>query len=170
MQNKADVDGRFNGEGRKYQAQSLWNLHHEILRLAVLGTKHVDIAKELNITPATVSNCLNGELGRKQLAIMRGARDAETIDVAIEIRRNAPKAYQVLMEYLENPDFDPRQRITIAMDQLDRAGYAAPKVIETRGTHLHLTPDDIRDIKQRAQDNNMAIDVPLIEESNDNSV
>ena len=159
-------DERFNTSGRKYQIQSLWDVHHEILRLAVLGWKPVNIAKELSITPATVSNCLNGELGRRQLELMRGARDAETIDLAIEIRKNAPVAYKVLMEYLENPNFDPRQRITIAMDQLDRAGFAAPKVIETRGTHLYLTADDIKEIKQRAMDNNMAIDVPMLEEAN----
>lgn len=159
-------DERFNGSGRKYQIQSLWDVHHEILRLAVLGWKHSDIAKELSITPATVSNCLNGELGRRQLELMRGARDAETIDLSIEIRKNAPVAYKVLMEYLENPDFDPRQRITIAMDQLDRAGFAAPKVIETRGAHLFLTKDDILEIKQRARDNDMVIDVPVLEEAN----
>jgi len=163
MENKADNDERFNGEGRRYQIQNLWDSHHEIIRLAVLGMKHVDIARELNITAVTVSICLNSEIGRRQLELMRGARDSETIDLAIEIRKKAPVAFRLLQEYMENDDFDPKQRISIAMDTMDRAGYGAPRIVEGRMLHAHLTADDLNEIKQRARENSMMIDT-IVEE------
>ena len=163
MENKADNDSRFNGEGRKYQIQNLWDAHHEIIRLAVLGMKHVDIARELGITAVTVSTCLNSEVGRRQLALMRGARDAETVDLAVEIRRKAPIAFRLLQEYMENDDFDPKQRISIAMDTMDRAGYGAPRIVEGRMLHAHLTADDLNEIKQRARENSMMVEA-IVEE------
>lgn len=158
MENKADNDNRFNGDGRRYQIQNLWDTHHEIIRLAVLGMKHVDIARELGVTAVTVSTCLNSEVGRRQLELMRGARDSETIDLAVEIRRKAPVAFRLLQEYMENSDFDPKQRIAIAMDTMDRAGYGAPRIVEGRMVHAHLTADDLNDIKQRARENSLMIE------------
>ena len=163
MENKADNDKRFNGDGRRYQIQNLWDIHHEVIRLAVLGMKHADIARELGITSVTVSTCLNSEVGRRHLATMRGARDAETLDLAVEIRRKAPVAFRLLQEYMENDDFDPKQRIAIAMDTMDRAGYGAPRIIEGRMVHAHLTADDLNEIKQRARENNMIVDT-IVEE------
>lgn len=155
MENKADNDNRFNGDGRRYQIQNLWDIHHEIIRLAVLGMKHVDIAKELGVTAVTVSTCLNSEVGRRQLELMRGARDSETIDLAVEIRKKAPVAFRLLQEFMETEDFDPKQRIAIAMDTMDRAGFGAPRIIEGRMLHAHLTADDLAEIKQRARDNSL---------------
>src|SRR5574343_475754 len=49
-------------ENRKYQIQHLWERHHQIKRLAIMGLTHKEIAKELEITPVTVSNVLNSDL------------------------------------------------------------------------------------------------------------
>ena len=153
---KSANDDRFSGgSGRRYQIQNLWDIHHEIIRLAVLGMKHVDIARDLGITAVTVSTCLNSEVGRRQLALMRGARDADTVDLSIEIRKRAPQAFKLLQEYMENEDFDPKQRIAIAMDTMDRAGFGAPKIIEGRMIHAHLTADEIETIKRTARENSM---------------
>ena len=144
-------DARFNPEGRKYQIKSIWDLHHEIMRLAVLGWKSTEIAQQLGCTPETVSNTLGSELVKRQLEVMRGARDSDTIDVLEEIKRLAPTALETIKGVMEDINSGARTRLTAAIDIMDRAGYAAPKVIEGRFTNVHLTVEEIEDIKRRAQ-------------------
>lgn len=141
-----------NPNGRKYQIQHMWSVHHEIARLALLGMKNVEIAKELGVTEATVGNCLGSELVKKQLMIMRGARDASTIDVAKRIQAMLPEALDVLDKILADENASKSVRVNIAQDLLDRGGYGAPKVIETRGFMAHLSGEDIERIKQRAKE------------------
>jgi len=139
-------------EGRKYQIQHCWDIHHEICRLALLGMKHVEIAKTLGITPATVGNTLGSELVKKQMMILRGARDASSVDVAKKIQEMLPEALEVLETILKNENASPSVRTNIAQDLLDRGGHGAPKVIETRGFMAHLSGEDIERIKQRAKE------------------
>ena len=138
--------------GRKYQIQTIWDTHHEICRLALLGMKHVEIASTLGVTPATVSYTLNSELVKKQLMIMRGARDASSVDVAKRIQEMLPEALEVLDTILKNENASASVRTNIAQDLLDRGGHGAPKVIETRGFMAHLSGEDIERIKQRAKE------------------
>lgn len=161
-------DGRFNEEGRKYQIQRLWERQHEILGLALLGAEEKEIAEVLDVTPATVSNCLNSELGKQQLAIMRGARDANTIDLSKEIRSHAPKALAVLVKILETPaPVDEKNQIKVAMDLLDRAGYAAPKFVYGQFAHAYLSSGDIDELKERARRRKMlnSMDGEVIEDA-----
>ena len=144
-------DQRFNEEGRKYQIQQLWQRQHEILGLALLGAESKEISELLSVTPATVSNCLNSEIGRQQLEIMRGARDADTIDLSKEIRTHAPAALAVLVRVLNDPaPVDEKNQIKVAMDLLDRSGYSAPKYVYGQFAHAHLSAADIDEIKERA--------------------
>jgi len=142
-------DRRFAPNGRKLQIQRIWDLHHEIMRLAILGWKPVYIAEHLNITPQTVSNTLGSELCKRQLEVMRGARDSDTVDILDEIKRLAPTALKTIEALMEN-DPSGRTRLGAAIDILDRAGYAPPKVVEGRFLSAHLTLEDIEDIKNRA--------------------
>ena len=146
------MDRRFSANGRKYQIQRVWEIHHEICRLAVIGVKHIDIAKQLNITEASVSNCLNSAVVKEHLHVMRLARDASSIDVAKQIQEMAPKALQLLDDVLEgSKDASLGQQISVATDVLDRAGYAPPKVIKGEFAHAILTKEDIEDIKRGAR-------------------
>lgn len=160
-------DGRFNEEGRKYQIQQLWQRQHEMLGLALLGAEEKEIAEILDVTTATVSNCINSEIGKQQLAIMRGARDADTIDISKEIRSHAPKALQVLVGLLEGPEQGAEHsRISIAKDILDRAGYGAPKYVYGQFAHAYLSAGDIDELKERAHKRRMlgsSIDTEVVE-------
>lgn len=137
-------------EPRKYQIQSLWDQSHQILRLTVLGYKPKQIADLLGITPETVGNCIHSELGRRQLAILRGAADAATLDVKAEISRLAREGLPVLEDIMKDPNQKPELRSHIARDMLDRDGFGAPKIIQGQFAHTHLTKEDLDDIKKRA--------------------
>lgn len=151
-------DGRFNPEGRKYQIQKIWDLHQEIMRFLLLGHTHVDIAKQLDITEATVSNVANSALVKERLAVMRGARDAEVLDLSVEIKRFAPEALELLQNLMRDSNTGIKHRIQIAIDAMDRAGYAPPKIIEAKHLHAYFTATEIEDMKKRAHESGQVID------------
>jgi len=139
------------GEKKAWQIKELWDLSHEILRLAVLGLKNNQIAEYLGCTPQTVCNTINSDLGKAKLATMRGARDAETIDVAAEIKQMVPKALETYKEILDAED----ERISFSLRKAtadtivkDLAGHEAPKKIAVG----HFSIDEINALKARGKE------------------
>ena len=139
------------GNARKYQIMELWDRHHAILRLLALGMTPKQVADSLGCTTATVGNVQHGELGKRQLSLMRSAADMETVNIMEDIKKLAPIAVAKLEEILVNKDSDAKLVVNVAQDLLDRAGHAAPKVIQGQFTHAHLTKEDIEELKERAK-------------------
>lgn len=125
-------------------------LHHEILRRITLGQKNVDIAMALNCSAVTVSNIRNSRLGQERLGELHRQRDLSTVDVARSIREAAPKAFQLVLESIDNEELDMRERLRQANSLLDRAGYAPVRQVSTQMTSLSLTGQDIEALKARA--------------------
>lgn len=159
------IDKRNNPEGRKYQIQKLWAIHHEICRLAILGMKQIDIARVLGITEATVSTCLNSAVVKQQLHVLRMARDSSVVDVAKRIEAMAPKAAETMDAVLSgDTDANTRLKVDVAKDILDRAGHAAVKTIKGEFAHAFLTIEDIEDIKRKARENKaIAVEATVVE-------
>jgi len=144
------------GTHRKYQITQLWDVHHEIVRLALLGMKHVEIASTLGINPVTVSYTLRSPIVHRQLEQMRSVRDFGAIDIAKEIAALAPAAVKVLEELLDNEL--PNIKLKAAENILDRAGYAAVQRIKQDIIVSHFTAAEIIDIKARAKDIGLMVD------------
>lgn len=132
---------------RKYQIQQMWEVHHEIARRLLLGHKNSDIALDLGITEAVVSYTKNSLLVQRQLDLMRGARDAEVVDAAIEIKRLVPKALRIMEEILDS-DGQAHLKLKVASDVLDRE---VPKKQRFEHAHAFLTAEQIEEIKTRAK-------------------
>lgn len=135
---------------RKYQIQQMSQVHHEIVRLTLLGWDQKSIAESLGITEVCVSYTQNSRIVMDKLALLRMQRDASSVDVAAAIRDCAPRCVEILNEVMESSATNPGVRVAAAKDLLDRAGFAAPKVIKTENLHAHLTAQDMEDIKRRA--------------------
>lgn len=135
---------------RAYEPKALNARHHEILRLSLLGLSHVEIAKKLSCTPATVSNAVNSGLGRAQSGVLSAAADYNAIQVAKSIRELAPGAIKAIGELIESEDVPSAVRLRAAVDVLDRAGFAAPKNVNVSSTSVHLTGDDLEHLKREA--------------------
>ena len=158
--------GKVPGYNRKYEIQHMWDRHHEIVRMALIGETAETISNRLGITPQTVSNTLNSRIVMDKLAILRAERDASSVDVAKAIRELAPRAVEVMATLLDvenNLGVSHSVRLNAAKDMLDRNGHAAPKVIETRNLHGVFTKDDLDDIKKKAHA--LAIESGMIEEA-----
>lgn len=141
--------GRIPSKDRKYNIQKLWDVHHEILRLTLLGLKSVDIATMLGVTPAMVSYTQNSTIAKRQLAVMRGARDANAVDVAKKIQELQPAAVQKLSELMESET--EAISLKAAMTLLDRGGNAPVQRVQADHRHLSFTIQELQEIKDRAR-------------------
>lgn len=142
---------------KPYQIEQMWELHHEVCRLALIGMKQIDIANHLGVSPVMVSYTLRSPIVQRQLNQLKAVRDLEAIDVSKEIQELAPRAVKVLEELMENEL--PNIKLKAATDVLDRAGHAAVRTLRTENIHAHFTADEISDIKKRAREVGLLTDV-----------
>lgn len=142
--------GRLPTGNRKYQIEEMWDVHHEVVRLLLIGMKHVDIANTLGVSEVMVSYTANSAIVQRQLMMMRAARDASAIDISARIKGLLPKAVAVLEETMEESVL-PQLRLAAAKDVLDRGGHPAVKGLDVRQTNTYFSKDEIAEIKQRAR-------------------
>ena len=117
--------------------------------MALIGMKSVEIARVLGIAAVTVSNTLNSELGRKKLSLLREKRDGDIVDVAVEVAKMLPKALATYEKVLDGEEVSKLQKETADTLVMDISGYKAPVKIHSESAHLYLTPDDIKEFKER---------------------
>lgn len=154
---------RVNGRSKTWVVNEMWELHHEIARYLLLGEKNVVIAKRLGCSPQTVSNVRNSPVVQDQLAIMQGARDADTVDLAREIQEVAPDAMALLSDIIRGENAGKNASLSLrakeSNNMLARAGHGVPQRVQSESVNVHLTSQDIKDIKRRAMENQDIITV-----------
>ena len=147
-----DVDQRRVEKRKNYDIKQLWQRSHEIINLAAQGFKNTDIAEILGITPATVSNTLNGELGQKKLSEIRQSRDEDARKNSEKIRILTAKAIQVYHEIFDNEDgqatLKDRKEVADTV-VLELSGLRAPTKTQNFNVSTVLTPDEINSFKER---------------------
>ncbi len=134
---------------RKNQLQEIWGRHKEIIRMHILGFKSVAIAKELNVTPQSISHVLNSAITKTRVDELQNLADENAVDMNKRFRESASDAQDLLVAVMEDKDEDIKTRVKVAMDQLDRGGHAPIRKIE--GKHL-LGIFDASDIGDMARD------------------
>lgn len=132
----------------RYPVQNLWDRHREIIRLCLLGFTDREIADRMAMTLPAVKGIIESPIVQNQLAILNASRDMETEDVAVKIANLAPKAIDVLEELMDCEQANVR--LGAAKDLLDRAGHGAVKKVDARITHATITPELLREMKERA--------------------
>jgi len=170
-------------EKRAFEVSEMWEVHHEIVRRLVLGQKNADIARDLKVSPAMVSYVRNSPVVKDKLEIMKGARDADTIDLAKKIREGAPQALRLLediiageVETASGEIVEPTvgQRAKEANNWMNRAGYAPIQNVKGVIAHAHYDAEDIEQIKKRAHEDGLksgvVIDAEVIEEVKDETI
>ena len=147
------TDRRFaRANGRKRAnppIRALWDKHHEVIRLIVLGKTNVEIAKLLGCTKENISTIRNEPLVQAQVASLTSQADAEIVDIAKRISEIAPKAIDKLEQVLDSSETNAALQVTVARDLLDRAGHGAVKQHQVVSTHL--SKEDLSEIKNRAR-------------------
>lgn len=130
-----------------YEPQSLNARHREILRLAALGYKYVQIAKILGITPAVVGYTVNSPLGQSFLAEIHEARTGSVKDVHNRLQEMSPLAAELLLDIM-NEGKSESNRLKAAEKVLEMTGHKT----ENKHMHLHthLSKDEIKQLKETA--------------------
>jgi predicted transcriptional regulator len=137
-------------ENRSFDIKQLWQRSHEIIGLALQGLKQTEIAKILNVTPATVSNTLNSQLGKEKLSLMREEKDEHYKKVNEEIRKLTIKALDTYHKLFDSPSIDAElKKETADTVLMDIAGMRAPTKVDTRTLHAHATLEEIQEFKER---------------------
>ena len=168
------------GDRKQFEIQELWEVHHEIIRRLLLGQKGSNIAKDLGVSQSMISYVRNSSVVKEKLEIMKGARDADTLDLAKRIRENAPTALRLLEDVIdgqvdtadgEKMEVPLRMRVKEAGTMLSRAGYGPITNLKGQFAHGHFTKEDIDEIKSRAQKDaktsGAVIDITPKEDSNE---
>ena len=168
LPNRGDNRVALAGTRKGWTVGKMWDKHQEIKRLLLTGHTNVEIADMVGCTPQTVSNVKNSPIVQEELSIMRAARDAESIDVATEIRNLAPIAIGMVKEVINGQDIDGEKpnlpmRLRTAEKLLDRAGYGG--VQRSIGVHAVFTKEDLDQIKQRAFASGTVVDAEVVAEA-----
>jgi hypothetical protein len=143
----------------------MWDIHHEISNLKLLGYENVEIAERLGVSPAMVSYTTNSQVVKDKMEVMRGARDCETLDIMKEVALKAPKALRLLEQVMDGEPGTPGERASVGLQArtaenwLSRAGYPVQKPGVNMHLHGHFSAQDIEDIKKRAKESGQIVDV-----------
>ena len=147
-----------------FEIKQLWQRNHEIINLAARGFKYNVIAKILNVTPKTVTNTLNSELGKRKLSEVRKSRDDEAKQVSEKIRVLTDRALEVYHDIFDDDSgmVSLKEKKSVADTVLlELSGLRKPTQVQSASVHAHLTRDELKDIYSRGMEaiKESAIDV-----------
>lgn len=149
-----------------YDVKQLWQRHHEIINLAALGYKNVDIARILNVTPTTISATLNGRLGQLKLSQRRKERDAQVDVVTEKIKLLTEKALNVYQEIFEDETIPRIKKKDVADTvMLELSGRRAATKVAT--ANFNISGAELEEFKKRGlqatKDSGLIIDAEIEE-------
>lgn len=145
-----DVDRRRSKPA--YNIKQLWQRSHEIINLAAQGFRNSDIAEILNVSPATVSNTLNSDLGEHKLSEIRFSKDEEVKKVTAKIRSLTNKALQIYHQILDDESGECTLKDKKAAADtvvLELSGLRVPTRVQSHNINQQLTKEEIEDFKNR---------------------
>ena len=138
-----------------HEPKRLWDRHHQIIRLIVMGLQNKEIAEYCNCSPQLVSNIRNSQAAQGRIQELRDNLDNQVLSIQEKIKEGAEKAIDLVLKAMNEGEIDDvpvsvSQRISIAQNLLDRAGHGATQKGQVQHLHAHLTSTDIEGIKKRA--------------------
>jgi predicted transcriptional regulator len=159
------ADRRRKKDRKTHQIVQLWERSQEIVGMASTGMKYTEIAAELNVTPQTVSNTLNSELGKQKLADLRQQRDEEYGRIQRRIRDLSDKAVDTVEQILDMDEQAAHLKLRAALDVLDRSGHKPADKSEHKHVHALVNSEAIKALKERGKRNMEVIDVSPLPET-----
>lgn len=152
------IDRRERPDTRKtFEVSKIWESHAEIIRRLMLGQKATNIARDMGVSSAMVNYVRKSPIVQDKLTTMCAARDADTVDLAKEIRDKAPVALKLLEKVIAGDvDAPISVRTREAGNWLDRAGFSPVRRMDATHAVAHFTSDEINEIKRAAIENGFA--------------
>jgi hypothetical protein len=105
--------------------------------------KHVDIAKQMNISPVTVSIACNSAVAQDYRKHLRAEREEAIVKSNHKLSTMAERATEVLEEVMDGSDFPASVRLRAAESVLNRLGVDTPKKVEHDVTDKRIVDDKL---------------------------
>lgn len=132
----------------KFEVKTLRDRHHHIAWLIALGKSNNDIAAELRMSPARISQHKSSPAFQELIAKYRkeiaDARIEAGKELAVLATANMVEGETLIQrrirQSLEDPDSTPvliRDLNRIVADRMDRFGYPKHSTSDSRSVHLH---------------------------------
>lgn len=129
--------------------KALQTQHREVARLKFAGFAPAEIATQVNLALTTVRGILADPICKAYIARLNDAADTEVISIRQRMINMNSKALDRLEDFLEpHSDAPPAVVASVAKDNLDRTGHQIVQKHEHMS--IHLTKNDLEDIKKRA--------------------
>ncbi len=135
------------------EPEEIWDRGEAIARLTVMGCTREQIQERLGVSRSWLSRALRKPALKERVQILAGAADGSALDVISEVKAMLPDAVGVLQGILEDGDnekADQRLRFSAAQYALGLAGHVPPRNVNTNSVVTHLTPEMVRELRERA--------------------
>ena len=133
---------------KPWSLQHMWERHHQMKRLFVMGLTNKEIAEQVGLSESRVSIIRHSPAFASELDKLSAQADMHTLDVQAELGREALKSYQLLSRVRDGElTQDVKVRVQVAQDLLNRAGYSGIQ----KHAVAHLDVEAIERIKQMAR-------------------
>jgi orotate phosphoribosyltransferase-like protein len=98
---------------KRYAISYMWDIHHEIIRLAATGMRPNEIAETLNCSTVMVTYTLNSPIAAAKLAVLRQDRDTAVVSIVDRLKNSASEAAKYLESVAEGriPEAHPALRV-----------------------------------------------------------
>jgi len=155
-------------EPKPYHVEYMQEIHHEALRLLVLGVRPKRISAITGLTEAFISKLRNSPIAVERLEVLKVGRDAETVEASRIIARVQPKAAKLLEDVIDGKiTAAVGEQIRTAQDMLSRGGHSPIQKIRDEHTY-GITEETLNALKQRAAEARTlaAADFTVVEDEN----
>lgn len=151
-----------NRNGKTFSPTELKGIHHKIIHMHCHGMKNIDIADHLNCSAAMVGYTINSQVGKQQIQIIRAGLDAEFIQVQRHLQELAPLAVLTTGSIMLDENENGNTRLKASENIMKATGH----MNDGQASSVHITVDDLNEIKRKAKNNmNTVSEAEIIEEN-----
>jgi hypothetical protein len=144
----------------------MWERHHQMARLLLLGYNNKEVAEFLGCSPQNVSDVRNSPVFQEKLEVLRGEADGAAVAIGVKLEKGASRCLTLLEQIRDGEATqDIKLRAQVAQDLLDRAGHGKIQKIEGRHAVAHLDAEALERIKNRAHGRREAVEAEVVEEA-----
>lgn len=156
------------GEFRRgFTVAEMSQKHHEIARLLVMGNSGRRIGEYLGVSDSMISNVKNSPVVQEQMSFLSAKKDVAVVKVQEQIALALPKCVAYLSGTIEDPDIHAALRSKNAFGLLAAGGHGATKNVNVKGVHAVLSADDIKEIREQAEQIGIASGIIVDDEDDD---
>ena len=140
---------------KKFVVKEMSDRHHKVAQLAALGLKNKDIAEKTGFAFKYIQQITNSPVVRNTINMLKGADDKKVVNVTKRIAELCDKSADIFEAILNEGELATdmeakRLQLKAAEGIWDRGGHGKQTKVNVAQTNLHVTPEQLLELKTRA--------------------